>query len=238
VLQMDLTLGCDGHWSLNGKNVTPSRATATVFYPGIAHGYSITAASDAAEICNFKMRIELTWPAVKQRIFPALLHNVPVPAPLQHALHRIARLNVNTQHRPPLLMAALVEVLCLWPREPGQKILSLGARHEIDARLQPALKLLEARPRDPPAIRELAAAAHLSPRHFVRAFQSQLGCTPHEFATARRLERARQLLLQGRISVTQAAEELCFPSIHTFSRWFRRETGLSPQQFRQKPDRF
>ncbi|HYF50107.1 MAG TPA: AraC family transcriptional regulator [Planctomycetota bacterium] len=237
ILQMDLAVGCAGYWTNDGKKVQPSLATAMAFYPGASHGYAIKAGSENAEICNFKLRIQRSWPAVKQRIFPPVLQNVSVHAPLHTALRRMARLNASKQQRSPLLMAALVEVLCLWPRE-GETSGAPRASGEVDPRLQPAVMLVDENLNDPPGIKELSSAAHLSPRHFVRAFQAQFGCTPHEYATQRRLERARQILLQGRTTITQAAEQLGFPSIHTFSRWFRRETGLSPQQFRQKPDRF
>jgi AraC-like DNA-binding protein len=240
ILQMDLAVGCGGHWTIAGDRVTPRAATATAFYPRVPHGYAITAVKPGAEICNFKLRVDASWPAVKQQVFPALLQPVPVHAPLHEALRRTARLFTIKDRRPPLLMAALVEVLCLWPRGDGKTARSNATLdgHANGAQLEPALKLIDERLNDPPGLKELAAAAHLSSRHFVRRFQNTLGCSPFDYATARRLDRARQLLSQGRTSVTQAAEALGFPSIHTFSRWFKRETGRAPQDFRERPDLF
>jgi AraC family transcriptional regulator len=68
-----------------------------------------------------------------------------------------------------------------------------------------------------------------------RRFRAACGCTPYAFVTAKRLARAKELLLQGRLNVSEVAEALGFPNIHTFSRWFRREAGIPPRVFRQRP---
>lgn len=50
---------------------------------------------------------------------------------------------------------------------------------------------------EPPTLRELAAAAGLSPFHFHRVFKAALGVTPKAYARARRAERLRAGLAAG-----------------------------------------
>lgn len=238
LLQCDLALGCGGAWLLNGRRIVPQNASAIVFYPHQRHGYELTAKRPGAEIYSFKLRVATSWPAIRARIFPSYFANVTGEEPLLQAFRRLARLNTLRSLNTPLAAVALSEILCLWPREAKPRArtpLKSGAAH--DERLEPALDLIESELAQPPDLARLATAAHLSPRHFARRFRALYGCSPHAFVTARRVERAGELLTQAALTVTDVAEALGFPSIHTFSRWFHHETGSTPTQYRQKPSR-
>lgn len=80
-----------------------------------------------------------------------------------------------------------------------------------------------------PTLAELAAAAALSPYHFIRLYQNATGETP--MATARRLKlqaaRAR-LLTQPRASVLDVALSCGYENPQAFTRAFRREFGWVP----------
>lgn len=85
----------------------------------------------------------------------------------------------------------------------------------------------------PLSIDDLAQAAGFSRNHFARLFRQHFGQAPGQYHTAMRILRARQLLSTTDYSITRVAEELGFDSIHSFSRAFKRETGLSPLFYRQ-----
>lgn len=78
----------------------------------------------------------------------------------------------------------------------------------------------------------LAAEAGLSPFHFIRAFKQSVGSTPHQFVVARRIDRARQLLLETRMAVLDIALATGFADHSHFSRHFHRVMGASPRQYR------
>lgn len=238
LLQCDVAVGCGGAWIANGRRVVPQAVSAIVFYPHQRHGYELTAKRADAEIYSFKLRVSARWPAVQKRIFPSYFANVTGEEPLTQAFRRLARLSTLRSLGTPLAAVALSEILCLWPREPSPRArapVSRGSGH--DERLEPALDLIESQLTQPLDLAGLAAAAHLSPRHFARRFRALYGCSPHAFVTARRVERAGELLTQSALNVTDVADAMGFPSIHTFSRWFHHETGTTPTQFRQKPAR-
>jgi AraC family transcriptional regulator len=83
-------------------------------------------------------------------------------------------------------------------------------------------------------LRELAALARISARHFERAFRQSTGFSPHGYVMDRRLHRARDLLInQPELPIEQIALRLGFSSSSHFSSAFRRQTGLTPTVFRR-----
>jgi AraC-like DNA-binding protein len=80
----------------------------------------------------------------------------------------------------------------------------------------------------------IAAHARLSRYHFLRQFQREFQQTPHEYLQARRLERARQLLIAGHLSVTDVCFEVGFQSLGSFSTLFRRVVGQNPATYRAR----
>ena len=82
------------------------------------------------------------------------------------------------------------------------------------------------------ALAELAAAAGLSPFHFLRAFKRSVGLTPGQYVLDRRMERARTLLKSGAMSVAEVGLCVGFAHASHFTRAFRRSAGVSPSVFR------
>ena len=79
----------------------------------------------------------------------------------------------------------------------------------------------------------LAELAHLSPFHFARAFKQSFELPPHRYLTARRIEIAKKLLGQSALAVTQIGLDVGFRDTSSFSSAFRRETGVTPTDFRR-----
>jgi AraC family transcriptional regulator len=80
----------------------------------------------------------------------------------------------------------------------------------------------------------LAELAGLSVYHFARAFRRSFGTPPHRYHMARRMDRARILLQKPVLSVTQIGIQLGFGETSSFTRAFRKCTGLSPTEYRRQ----
>ncbi len=74
----------------------------------------------------------------------------------------------------------------------------------------------------------LSGLAGLSPFHFARAFKQSTGTTPHRYVLDRRLDRARDLLAAGDLTVTEAAYACGFADHAHLSRAFRQRFGIAP----------
>lgn len=83
-------------------------------------------------------------------------------------------------------------------------------------------------------LEELAATAGLSPFHFSRAFRASTGAPPHRRHVELRMERAKQLLAEGALSVIEIALAVGFQSSQAFSRAFHKVVGASPTHYRRR----
>lgn len=77
-------------------------------------------------------------------------------------------------------------------------------------------------------LHELAAAAHLSPYHFLRTFARRTGMTPHRYVTAVRAELARRRLAREGATVAAVAAELGIDP-RQLRRLHRQAFGRSPR---------
>ncbi|SFF56950.1 AraC family transcriptional regulator [Duganella sp. CF458] len=81
---------------------------------------------------------------------------------------------------------------------------------------------------------ELAAVTGFSVSHFKELFRHAAGMPVHRYVLICRVERARQLLLQGKLSNTEIALEAGFAHPSHMARCMRQLLGLAPAQFRAK----
>jgi AraC family L-rhamnose operon transcriptional activator RhaR len=95
-----------------------------------------------------------------------------------------------------------------------------------------ALRQLAQSPQRDDPVSSIAARAGLSERGLYRAFRAQLGCGPHAWRVRQRLQRACELLREGR-SVTDVAFACGFHDSSHFAKAFRRHLGRSPRQWRR-----
>jgi AraC-like DNA-binding protein len=81
--------------------------------------------------------------------------------------------------------------------------------------------------------KELAAIGKVSYSGLRALFQKSGQGTIHEQIQRARLDQARLLLADDRLSVKDVAAQLSFSSEFYFSHFFRHHTGMSPTRFRR-----
>jgi len=79
---------------------------------------------------------------------------------------------------------------------------------------------------------DLAAQAQLSVPHFKALFRETLGVPVHQYVVRRRVERAKTLLLEGRLSASQIALETGFAHQSHMAHWVARLLGVTPRELR------
>lgn len=83
------------------------------------------------------------------------------------------------------------------------------------------------------ALGDVARRVGMSEGHFSRIFHHSIGLTFGEFIARHRVDKARELLKDPRLRVTDAAFASGFQSLSQFHRVFRKIVGASPREFRR-----
>ena len=99
-------------------------------------------------------------------------------------------------------------------------------------RLQRVHDYIEAHLDDRLTLVDLAGVACLSPYHFSRSFKLALGIGPQRYVVQRRLERAKTLMRRTNQPLAWVAQKAGFADQSHLTSVFRRETGMTPGQFR------
>jgi AraC family transcriptional regulator len=84
------------------------------------------------------------------------------------------------------------------------------------------------------SLERLAAQAGLSRFHFERLFKAAVGVSPSRYHIDLRMNEARRLLRETKMSVVDVALEVGYTNPSHFAQLFRREIGLSPSDYRRQ----
>lgn len=111
------------------------------------------------------------------------------------------------------------------------RLLSLAAAEEMANPVAAALDYIAVHLAEPLTVDTLAAQVCLSPSAFTRAFRDVTGRSPYQFVKEARLDRARQLLDDGRIGIAHVAHSVGYASVSHFIKGFRVRFGLTPGDY-------
>jgi len=95
-----------------------------------------------------------------------------------------------------------------------------------------AIEAMENHIADPLALPQLAGLAGVGSRQINRLFQSRMGISTMSFYSDLRLEKARSLVMQSPLSITDIALATGFASSAHFSAAFRKKYNLTPSSLR------
>jgi transcriptional regulator GlxA family with amidase domain len=147
------------------------------------------------------------------------------PAAADLMLHRIAE-----RHGADLATAVADQMVYNAVRDSqvGQRI-SLGARTGLPSEaVKRAIALMESHVEDPIPTATIAALVGLSSRQLERLFGKYLNASPKKYYNDLRLSRARNLLQQTDMTMTDVAVACGFASASHFARSYRQTYGVTP----------
>lgn len=101
-------------------------------------------------------------------------------------------------------------------------------------RLLRAKDRVDARSHEEWPVSRLARVSGVSEAHFARSFKAAFGLPPHRYLLTRRIERAKAMLRETCLPITEVAFRAGWKSLGTFGRTFRDVTGESPGAHRAR----
>jgi len=111
--------------------------------------------------------------------------------------------------------------------------IELSRAGPVDRRLRRAIEFMHDNFGREIAVEEIAAAAYLSEYHFARLFKQISGVTPHVYLANLRLERARKLLAETALPISEIASLVGYQSQSHFTKMFKSVTGVTPRVYRE-----
>ena len=182
-------------------------------------------------------RLQRRYPAVRVEADPIFVRdgNVATSAGVTAGMDLALALVEEDLGREVALTVA--RWLVLFMRRPGnQAQFSTPLATQLADRdaLREVQRSIVDRPGDDHAVEALAARAHMSPRHFARAFTADVGETPARYVARVRLEAARRRLEESAVPVGTLAAELGYGSAETMRRAFVLALGIPPGEYRSR----
>jgi AraC-like DNA-binding protein len=128
------------------------------------------------------------------------------------------------------LMTELIALLL----DGGEAEMKVSAQASGWSRIRSALDLLHGRYADGGLrIADVARAATLSPSHFALLFRKQMGMPIHRYLRELRIRRACALMADRATPLAELARSTGFADVYSFSKAFRKVTGMAPGKFRK-----
>lgn len=135
----------------------------------------------------------------------------------------------------PAIARSVAKSLVVYHRRAGgqSQFSALSKLEPKSDRIQKALDFAKRNLRNSLSVEALAEAASLSVRQFSRAFRAETGHSPAKAVENLRVEAARLLIEQGRLSMDMIADETGFADRERMRRAFLRALGQPPQMVRR-----
>jgi AraC-like DNA-binding protein len=142
-------------------------------------------------------------------------------------LHRILEKSTSPIERESMFLLAMMQLITRHA-DSLVNVKSAGNEHSAVRRVR---EYIYSNASKNITLDELSQIAFLSPFHLLRVFHQQTGLPPHAFQTQIRIERAKKLLRDDLLTISQTAHALGFFDQAHFSKQFKRHIGISPGKF-------
>jgi len=223
-----------GELHLNGRTLPIRAGTLLLLRPG-DDVWAIQDPDDVLDVIYIHLDFHALVPGISP-VFPAEWlppRYVPFDEPALIASHL---LNVLQLLESPLPLAELEARLTLklalfemYRQDASNRDISL-IQH--DGRLDKVINEIRQNPHVRMTLEDAAGMASLSPAYFSRLFRKETGASFRDFLLHARLMRARALLEETDMSVTEIAYSLGYQDIFLFSRQFKQRYSVAPSHIR------
>ncbi|WP_322014314.1 GlxA family transcriptional regulator [Paraburkholderia sp. J12] len=135
-----------------------------------------------------------------------------------------------------IAMGVASQLVMFFKRPGGQLQFSRSGAAQPAGRsaLQEVQRWVAAHPEEPHRVPDLAARVGLSPRHFARLFQAEVGVTPAAWVETMRVNAAREIIETSGEAPKRVAARCGFANADTLRRAFIKHVGVTPAEYRRR----
>lgn len=108
--------------------------------------------------------------------------------------------------------------------------------HITSTKINTLLTYMEANLDKKLQVNDFAKVMNLHPNYLIRLFRNTFGSAPIEYFNRLKIDKAKELLEMGELSINTIAYQLGFNTPHYFSTTFKKYTGFTPRDYRNRTD--
>ncbi len=143
----------------------------------------------------------------------------------------IRELQVRREHFFELVNLYALELLTLMSRNMSEKKLNLQG---VNEQIQNVIEMMNKNSQGKQSVNEYAVLCNMSTCWFIHCFKAYTGTTPQQYITDIRLSKAKELLSYSSFNVTEIASIVGYDNPFYFSRIFKKNTGRSPRDYKNR----
>ena len=231
------------HLTLQGKalflnekmEVEVSKGEMMLFHPDACYHYGLHSSANTWEHLwvLFQPRPQwsewLEWKAINEGISHLALPDTQSLVQMERLFRQLIALKEDgSQYQDDLQHNRLEEILIRARGYSTESERPLG-----DKRIQSACDYMHSHLAEGFSVDDVAAACNLSTSRLAHLFKEQMGVSPKSWGNNLRLQQARKLLLGNSDSINHVARQVGYEDPSVFTRYFKRNMGCSPREFRQ-----
>jgi AraC family transcriptional regulator of arabinose operon len=205
--------------------------------PGTFQDYSVEPSLHRWTLlwAHFRVRPEwldlLDWPAMEPGMLRLSLAGHPLRNEVLEQFERVhSRALATDPLRDRLAMNALEGLLLLCEQANPKR----GTHAAVDARIRQTMDYVTRHLAENLTLDSLSAVSGLSESRLGHRFREVVGLSPMAYVEQQRIERAKQLLTMTSLSVKEISRQVGYETQFYFSLRFKRATGASPTDFRER----
>ncbi|UXS03483.1 helix-turn-helix domain-containing protein [Agrobacterium tumefaciens] len=235
-LQILFISGGEGDAVFEGRVEPINPPVAIVVPPGFEHGFRFSRTIEGVIVTVLPGALSTSTQAVLRRNFasPKLmaLKDIPELDLLQSAFQTISREYIAHEAGWDAMIEGQLAVVATWLARIARPISLERGDGVTEKRFDLLLSLIARHVREPRQAAFYAERLGLSQTHLNRLVRNACGLSLQRLVARRQLEVAKQELIFTASTVRMIGEGLGFADPAYFNRFFRRETGMSPQAWR------
>lgn len=242
-LEVLLCLGGEGVFFLNDRKIPYAAGSLLIFDPQVPHRVHMQHSYYRWNLCYWPDRFspQSTDPTLHGdmvQVSPGKAYHAQVSS---SDMNRLVNLFENIRYETieqrfgyKELVELHLRQLFVWLKRLKSEATAYDSPYAEREPLAEIVSFIEANLGSPLTVAHIADHVHRSRSYVYRLMLDCLGQTPSEYIKLRRLAVAQSLLARSDLTITEIASAVGFSTVANFSKFFSKETGETPSQYRNR----